>query len=230
MLNALELTGRASTHVRESLELGCAVHDAVLAPLLAMRAAARGEGIALEIVSGHRDLHRQVAIWNAKFRGERTLLDRAGRALERARLSDREAVDAILRWSALPGASRHHWGSDVDVVDRACLRPGARTALTRDEFAPGGPFARLSTWLEANAARFGFFRPYAHDRGGIGPEPWHLSYAPIAGPALVQLSPEVLAEAIAGSSMDARDQVLGRLAELYRRYVVPIDSPAETAT
>jgi LAS superfamily LD-carboxypeptidase LdcB len=225
MLNALELTGRACTHVSHSAELGCAVHRAALAPLLALGAASRAAGIELSVVSGHRDLERQVAIWNAKFRGERSLLDRSGQPLDRARLSDREAIDAILLWSALPGASRHHWGSDVDLVDRARLAPGSRVALTREEFAPGGAFARLSAWLDENAARFGFFRPYARDHGGIRPEPWHLSYAPVAAPALAQLSPEVLAEAVAASSMDARDLVLARLAEIYRRYVTPIDPP-----
>lgn len=225
MLNALELTGRARTHVRESAELGCAAHEAALAPLLAMRAASRSEGIELAVVSGYRDLGRQVAIWNAKFRGERPLVDRDGRVLERARLADRAAIDAILTWSALPGASRHHWGSDFDVIDRARLCPGSRIELVREQFAPGGAFVQLSAWLDENAARFGFFRPYATDRGGIGPEPWHLSFAPIAGPALAQLSLEVLAEAVATSSMDARDQVLMRLAELYRRYVISIDPP-----
>jgi len=225
MLNALELTGRARTHVRECAELGCSLHDAALAPLLAMRAASRLDGIELSVVSAYRDLGRQVAIWNAKFRGERQLRDRGGRVLERAALADQEAIDAILAWSALPGASRHHWGSDFDVIDRARVRAGARIELVSEQFAPGGPFAELAAWLDANAARFGFFRPYATDRGGIHPEPWHLSYAAIAVPALAQLSLAVLAEAVAASSMDARDQVLTRLAELYPRYVISIDSP-----
>ncbi len=225
MLNALELTGRARTHVRESAELGCAAHEAALAPLLALRAASRADGIELAVVSGYRDLGRQVAIWNGKFRGERPLLDRSGRALERTQLADRAVVDAILTWSALPGASRHHWGTDFDLIDRARLRPGARIELATGQFAAGGAFASLSAWLGLNAPRFGFFRPYATDHGGISPEPWHVSYAPVAVPALTQLSLEVLAEAVAGSSMDAREQVLMRLAELYRRYVTPIDSP-----
>lgn len=224
MLDTLELTGRARTHVRDVAELGCALHRDAAPALLALQSAARAAGIELGVVSGYRDLRAQVAAWNAKFRGERRLLDRRGVELRRARLSDREAVDAILIWSALPGASRHHWGTDVDVIDRAAMPPGYRLQLTREEFM-GGIFSRLAVWLDEHAARFGFFRPYATDRGGIMPEPWHLSYAEVAVPALADLSLEALAEAVAGASMDAREQVLARLPELYERYVVRVDSP-----
>ena len=74
-------------------------------------------------------------------------------------------IDAILTWSALPGASRHHWGSDIDVIDAAALGPGARAQLVAEEFAPGGRFERLNGWLDSNMGRFGFFRPYATVQG-----------------------------------------------------------------
>ena len=35
----------------------------------------------------------------------------------------------ILEWSALPGASRHHWGSEFDVFDLAALPEGYRVQL-----------------------------------------------------------------------------------------------------
>ncbi len=38
--------------------------------------------------------------------------------------AEAERVAAILVWSALPGASRHHWGTDCDVIDAAALPPG----------------------------------------------------------------------------------------------------------
>ncbi len=225
MLSSLELTGRARTHVADVPELGCALHPAAADALAALRSAARAAGIDLAVVSGHRDLARQVSIWNAKFRGERPLLGRDGAELERCGLTERELVDAILHWSALPGASRHHWGTDADVIDRAAVPPGFRPRLVQEEFAPGGVFARLSAWLAEHAAKFGFFRPYSTDRGGVVPEPWHLSYAPVAVPALATLTEEVLAEAVASSSMDGREQVLARLPELYQRYVLSIDPP-----
>jgi hypothetical protein len=72
---------------------------------------------------------------------------------------------------------------------------------------------------------FGFFRPYTTDRGGVQPEPWHLSYAPLAQAALRALTPQVLAEALAGSGMHGREAVLARLGEIYPRYVTAIDPP-----
>src|SRR6185437_11393328 len=122
--------------------------------------------IELAIVSSFRDFARQAAIWNAKFRGERALLDRWGAPLEATKLSESERVAAILLWSALPGASRHHWGTDFDVIDRAAVPPDYRPALTAEEFTGAGPFARLNDWLGANLGDYGFFRPYLTDRGG----------------------------------------------------------------
>ncbi|MGH8259984.1 MAG: M15 family metallopeptidase [Steroidobacteraceae bacterium] len=209
----------------ETPELGCALHPRTAAALIELKMAARDARIAIGVASGHRDLGRQVAIWNAKFRGERRLFGREGSELDRRALADRALVDAILIWSALPGASRHHWGTDVDVIDLDAMPPGYRPRLAPEEFAADGAFARLSAWLDENARRFGFFRPYSTDRGGVMPEPWHLSYAPLAVPALEALTPAVLTEAVGSASMDGREQVLARLPELYDRYVVRVDPP-----
>src|SRR5690242_17995601 len=119
MLNSLEVTGRAATHVRDVAELGCLLQSPAAAALLEMRNAARTAGIELEVVSGFRDFNRQLAIWNDKFNGRRALLDPAGEALNAEELYEFALIDAILTWSALPGASRHHWGSEVDVIDMA---------------------------------------------------------------------------------------------------------------
>jgi len=225
MLNPLELTGRAMTHVREIADPKCVLHPHAVEALLAMRAAARLADIQLEVVSGFRDFKRQVAIWTAKFNGQRRLLDRAGRELRREALDEAALVDAILIWSALPGASRHHWGSELDVIDAAQLGAGNRPELVPEEFAPGGCFARLHTWLDANMRSFGFFRPYTTDRGGVQPEPWHLSFAPVSQPALRELSLEVLREALLAADMPGQGAVLERLPELYQRYVIAVDLP-----
>jgi LAS superfamily LD-carboxypeptidase LdcB len=223
MLNSLELTGRAATHVRERADWACTLNEPAGEALVAMREAARAAGMELDVVSGFRDFKRQVAIWNGKFSGERALLDRMGREIARESLDESGMVDAILIWSALPGASRHHWGTEIDVIDAECLHDAARPQLVPAEFAAGGCFARLEVWLRDNMRRFGFFRPYATDRGGVQPEPWHLSYGAVSRDALAALSVEVLREAIVGSDMLGRENVLLRLEELYRRYVVAVD-------
>jgi LAS superfamily LD-carboxypeptidase LdcB len=222
-LNSLEVTGRATTHVRDVADPRCVLHVRAAQALISMRDEARGAGIDLDVVSGFRDFNRQVTLWSGKFNGSRPLLDARGIEMNHADLYESALIDAILIWSALPGASRHHWGSEIDVIDTAALPAGARPQLTSAEFAVGGCFERLNGWLDSNMRRFGFFRPYATFRGGVRPEPWHLSYAEVSVPALEALSLDVLREALEGADMPGRETVLARLPELYQRYVLAVD-------
>src|SRR6187549_3695084 len=222
-----QLTGRTREHLSELADPPCALHNAAMAPYLAMRAAAAADGIDLAAFSSFRDFDRQLAIWNGKFRGERPMQDRAGKTLDPLALPPADRVTAILWWSALPGASRHHWGTDFDVMDLAALPPGYRIQVVPAEYRPGGPFERLTTWLDAHMHAFGFFRPYATDRGGVAPEPWHLSYAPVALAAQRALSLERLRAVLAAADIDGRDEVLQTLAENFQRYVVDVDAPPE---
>ena len=75
-------------------------------------------------------------------------------------------------------------------------------------------------------ALYGFFRPYRTYRGGVLPEPWHLSYAPVSTVAMDQLTLGVLEETVRGSTILGRDIVLGRIADIYRTYVVNVDAPS----
>jgi LAS superfamily LD-carboxypeptidase LdcB len=221
----MQVTGRVATHVRDVADPPCVLHPRTAEALLSMRAEAKQAGIDLYVVSAYRDFNRQLAIWSAKFNGRRPLLDPSGAALDHAKLHESALIDAILIWSALPGASRHHWGSEVDVLDAAALGPGERAQLLAQEYAPGGRFERLNGWLDSNIGRFGFFRPYATWQGGVRPEPWHLSYAEVSVPALQVLSQEVLREAIEAADMPGKQTVLARLPELYQRYVLAVDGP-----
>jgi LAS superfamily LD-carboxypeptidase LdcB len=224
-LNPLELTGRAATHIREAPALGARLHAGVLDAVTALREASARAGHDLAIVSSFRDFSRQSDIWNRKFRGEQAVFDRAGAPLDVSSMSGPERVRAILIWSALPGASRHHWGTDFDVYDRAAVPPDYRPQLTVAEYTGSGPFVRLNEWLGANLGNHGFFRPYTTDRGGVSPEPWHLSYAPVSGPALQALTLDVLTEAIEGSDLEGREHVLARQPEIHEKYVLSVDSP-----
>ena len=79
-----QLTGRTRDHLTELADPRCSLHREVVGPYLAMRAAAAADGIDLAAFSSFRDFDRQLAIWNGKFRGERPMQDRAGRALDAA--------------------------------------------------------------------------------------------------------------------------------------------------
>jgi LAS superfamily LD-carboxypeptidase LdcB len=128
-------------------------------------------------------------------------------------------------WSAPPGASRHHWGSDLDVYDRAALPPGQRLQLVPAEYAETGPFAVLTAWLNANMHRFGFYRPYTTDRGGVQPEPWHLSHIASAREVSKRLRLTTLRRALENSDLEGRAALLANLPVVYSRFIRSVDRP-----
>jgi LAS superfamily LD-carboxypeptidase LdcB len=175
-----------------------------------------------------RDFDAQLRIWNDKFSGKRPFYDADCRAVDHASLSEREIVRHILHWSALPGASRHHWGTEIDVVDAAAMAAmgdGYRAQLLPEEFREGGVFYAMHEWLNANMARFGFFRPYARYLGGVFPEPWHLSYAPISTQLLDLMSPQLLHDAIMSSDILGKAIALEMVSSIYENQVMKIAMP-----
>jgi LAS superfamily LD-carboxypeptidase LdcB len=221
----MQLTGRDRGHLVVLEEPRCTLHAAVIRPFIAMREAAAPDGFDIAPVSSFRDFGRQRAIWNAKFRGERPALDRRGRPVAMGSLDPGRRVETILIWSALPGASRHHWGSDIDVADGNAMAAGYEPKLEVSEYRRGGPFYALSQWLGENMRRFGFFRPYVRRGRGVQPEPWHLSYAPVARTALPRMTTRLLAEAIIGGGVDGEAEILARLPAIRERYVQDVDTP-----
>lgn len=220
-----ELTGRSRRHVVWIEEPRCVLHADAAAAFTRLCRAARRAGLDPAAASSFRDFDTQVRIWNEKWNGRRPLYDRDGTRLDASRLSPAARVRAILVWSAPPGASRHHWGSDLDIYDRSALKPGVGPQLVPAEYAPGGPFAALAEWLERHMHRFGFYRPYRTDRGGVSPEPWHLSHEATAREASRRLRPATLRAAIAGSELEGRSALLKALPDVYRRYVRAVDPP-----
>ena len=220
-----ELTGRVRSHLAELAEPPCVLHAQVIAPFNGLRRAAAADGFDLFPASAFRDFARQLAIWNGKYNGTTLLSDASGEPLEAGLLGPSERIEAILNWSALPGASRHHWGTDVDLIDRRAIPAGYRVRLAPEEFTPPGPFAALGKWLTEHAPRFGFFRPYRGILSGVRAEPWHLSFAPIAEPARRRLSPGLLRDTLSQADLAGKEHVLERIEELHARYVAGIDWP-----
>lgn len=138
-----------------------------------MKIAAQKAGFKIEIVSAYRSYNRQKDIWNRKYRSN-----------EIKGFSPDENIKKIIEYSTLPGTSRHHWGTDVDIIDGSIPRQG--DVLITEKFHGDGPYAALRVWMEENASQFGFLRPYSMDseRKGFKYEPWHYSYAPLAIPML----------------------------------------------
>jgi LAS superfamily LD-carboxypeptidase LdcB len=221
-----ELTGQTASHVLPCVsESRVLLHRDVIGPFHDLQKAAAAEGIEIAPLSGFRDFEKQSSIWNAKWRGERLLHDVDSKPVDFASLSEQELAHTILIWSALPGASRHHWGTEIDVIDAATRPPGYQVQLLPHEFLDGGYFHRLHQWLEENMTDYGFFFPYRTYQGGISTEPWHISYAPVSMPALQEFTLDVLREAVAGSQIEGKETVLEILPEIHRRYVVNINLP-----
>ena len=125
--------------------------------------AAKEDGLTLTALSATRPFSHQASIWNRKWNRPQAMgLAPFDRAL------------GILRYSSMPGSSRHHWGTDVDVYS---LDP---------ETFESGEGAQALAWLREHAGNFGFVEVYTADslRPGYQPEAWHWSYLPLAGPYL----------------------------------------------
>jgi LAS superfamily LD-carboxypeptidase LdcB len=226
---ALATLGQSEAHLcgpELVAALGAPMHRDVAASFLSLQAAAREAGFELAVLSGFRGFERQLSIWNRKAAGELPVLDSKARPLEPAVLGDAELAFAILRWSALPGASRHHWGTDLDVYDAAACPPGYEVALLPAEAEGGGMFAPMHEWLDERIARdgaWGFFRPYDRDRGGVAPERWHLSHAPTAAAFQRRLAPALLRDALRNAEIRLRDAVLDNLDEIFDRFVMNVN-------
>lgn len=123
-----------------------------------MHRQAQSEGIELKIVSGTRSFDEQKILWEKKWQR----LDS---------LAPVEKAKAILEYSAMPGTSRHHWGTDVDLNN-----------LENCYFEEGRGKAEYD-WLLKNAGKFGFYQVYTAQhtgRTGYKEEKWHWSYMPLA--------------------------------------------------
>lgn len=226
-MNIDVLLGKTTEHLAPLEGTQCFVHKQMLHDFLLLQKAAREAGFDLQVISGFRDYERQLKIWNAKARGERPLFDDQGNALDYSRLLPQEVMWAILRWSALPGASRHHWGTDIDVFDQKTQRP-ADVKLLMSECEGEGPAARLHDWLDSvfsEKRSFGFYRPYNTDRGGVAPEKWHLSYYHLARRMIGVYTHSIFRKNIEESDLLLKDEVLERSAEIYQRYLINVDMP-----
>lgn len=169
--STLELVGKADIDLYgEGINLRKNAHDA----FLLMKRAAYSDGIDLKIVSSFRDFYRQESIWERKYQ----------KYTEEDEMEPITAIDKIIEYSTIPGTSRHHWGTDIDIIDG--YRKTTGDVLVPEKFGEGGPFEEFKKWMDENSKKFGFYLVYTDEpkRKGFKYEPWHYSYAPISIPML----------------------------------------------
>ena len=122
---------------------GYLIHKDVLESFKNLQEKAKNEmGIDLKIISSYRDFNRQQLIWNHKVQGKTPIKDEEGNILETKNLNSIEVIKKIMRFSALPGASRHHWGTDFDVYDANRINK-EDVQLEPKECLPDGPCGKL---------------------------------------------------------------------------------------
>ncbi len=130
---------------------------------------AKRESIRLFIVSGTRNFNIQKDIWESKWNGT---IPVKGKNLKKSIPDPTRRTLEILKYSSMPGTSRHHWGADIDI-----------NSVEESYFiTPEGK--KVYEWLLKNAPKSGFFQPYtakSQDRpGGYAEEKWHWSYLPLS--------------------------------------------------
>jgi LAS superfamily LD-carboxypeptidase LdcB len=144
-----------------------------------MAAAAEKEGVVLKVISGGRNFNMQKSIWERKWNARRPNFK-----------SDKETALDILKYSSMPGTSRHHWGTDLDI-----------NSLEPSYFA-SGKGKKEYDWLQKNAGSFGFCQTYDNKqtsgRSGYSEEKWHYSYMPISIVFLSQYNELITSEKLTG--------------------------------
>jgi len=198
------------------------LHNKVVEPWKHLVASAKKDGFDLAIASGFRGFERQQYIWDAKICGKRPVLDDQSREIDISRLLPLEKVKRVMRWSALPGASRHHWGTDIDIYDRAAVPKDYKVQLIAEEYTGDGPFAAMSAWLvdylqQEQAPSFIF--PYQDDKNGVMPELWHLSYQPVAETYQKTWTLGVFQNHLRESGVLEKEAVLSSIDELYEQFI-----------
>jgi len=125
-----------------------------------MHEAARKDGVKLIIRSSTRNFDYQKGIWERKWRAQKKSRSAKNKALN------------ILQLSSMPGTSRHHWGTEVDL-----------NSFSNSWFEHGQGL-KLFRWMNDNAAKYGFHRPYTKKDStrphGYNEEKWHWSYTPLS--------------------------------------------------
>ena len=169
-----ELTGKAILDLYgEGINLRKEAHDA----FVRMKKDAYQDGIDIKVVSSYRSYERQRSIFERKYVS----------FTEDISVSPIEAIDKIVEYSTIPGTSRHHWGTDADLIDAS--KPSTGDVLVADKFEEGGPFEDFKNWMDAHSESYGFYLVYTENprRRGFKYEPWHYSYAPLSIPMLAAM-------------------------------------------
>ncbi len=156
---------------RYANQSGFYLRKEALEAFIKMHQSAQSDGVQLTIRSATRSFNAQKHIWERKWLGKRKLSD--GTNVARDIRNPVNKALKILEYSAMPGTSRHHWGTDIDLNS------------FNNKWFESGKGLKLFNWLNANAGYYGFCRPYTANRQhGYNEEKWHWSFKPLSAPMM----------------------------------------------
>ena len=171
-----------------------------------MEEAAKKDGINLKIVSAHRGYERQKFIWNRKFK----------KFTEEYSLEPIKAIYEIIKYSTIPGTSRHHWGTEIDIIDEDFS--DEENVLISSKYEKKGIFFEVKQWMNSNSEKFGFYITYNNDpeRKGFEYEPWHYSYAPVSKKMLALFLKSDLKKLIKKDEINGSEHFTDEFIEKYK--------------
>lgn len=179
-----------------------------------MQAAALIDGIKIEVASGYRSFNRQRQIWNRKYKKYKA-----------QGLQPDAIFNKIVEYSTVPGTSRHHWGTDMDLIDGNANYSGS--VLVTSKYHGDGPFCKLKDWMDSNSSTFGFELVYTmnNNRTGFEYEPWHYSYAPVSKKYLQEYLSQIdFVNFLRSENIMGMDQISdARLKRYYQEHVQGIN-------
>lgn len=173
-----------------------------------MHAAALKDSIQLTIISATRNFESQKGIWEAKWTGARLVDDED---ISKTIADTRQRALKILEYSSMPGSSRHHWGTDIDLNN------------LNDRHFLSGEGKKVYEWLRAHAHEYGYCQPYSPkgaDRpDGYNEEKWHWSYMPVSKKLTLLAKEELKNEMIQGFKGSETAKSIG----IVKKYVLGIN-------
>jgi len=174
--------------------------------------AALKDGIKLIILSATRTYNEQKGIWEGKWTG-RVLY--YGKNIATSYPDPAERSMYVLKYSSMPGTSRHHWGTDIDMNSMELSYYESETGR------------KMYSWLTENAAKYGFCQPYtAKDSTrakGYEEEKWHWSYSPLSSLYLQQYKEKIIYDDLKGfAGWETAKQV-----EIIKNYVLEVNKKCQ---
>lgn len=173
-----------------------------------MQKAAKIDGLHIELVSAFRSFLKQKQIFEYKYQ-----------KLKANGLNQLDAIQQITEYSSIPGTSRHHWGTDIDIILKTNQNATFKNVLQTKHFQENGIFFDLHQWMQENAANFGFYLAYTNDieRTGYKYEPWHYSYLPKSKQFLEEYANLDMAKTIHTEEIDGLQDLK---IEFYQNYIL----------